>query len=373
MTSVLLIAPLPPPRGGIGTWTESMVRLAAATPAFRIDVVDTAPRWRPVHDLRRWRRVVYGIGQAWHDVGGFLVRALRRRPDVVHLTTSGDLALARDACILALARLLRLRSVYHLHFGWLPATARAGGMERAGFRLTLSLCDTAVVLDADAASAVAQIQPSAAVALMPHFIDASEWASAVDLRPSGAPRRLRVLYAGWVTDWKGMRELLTACAALASRHDFELTLAGPCDPAYLSMLQDLAGPNAAWLLPLGEIPRDRIRALMETADVFVLPSHSEGFPYVILEAMSMSRAIVATRVGAIPQMVSDDEGPAAELVPPRDSGALERAMERVLTDASLRASLGKRARRIVELRFTMEAVRGKYLVLWKGHPLGHGA
>jgi glycosyltransferase involved in cell wall biosynthesis len=105
---------------------------------------------------------------------------------------------------------------------------------------------------------------------------------------------------------------------------------------------------------------------MESADVFVLPSHSEGFPYVVLEAMSMSRPIVATRVGAIPQMLDDGEGPAGELVPPQDVAALERAVERVLTDAALRGDLGRRARRIVERRFTIEAVRDKYLNLWRG-------
>jgi glycosyltransferase involved in cell wall biosynthesis len=362
-----MVAPLPPPRGGISTWAESMLSWASRCDDVRVDIIDTAARWRPVHDLRRWRRALWGVGQARRDVGGFLARVVRSRPDAIHLATSGDLGLARDICVLLLARVLRLRSLYHLHFGWLPATADSGGIERAGFWLTLRLCDAVVVLDSAAATAVARIHPSATVALMPHFIDASEWnVSPIALSSPTGPRRLRILYVGWVNEAKGMRDLVAACTGLAARHDFELVLAGPGDPGYLSQLQNLAGRDAGWFRCIGEVPRGNVRALMESADVFVLPSHSEGFPYVVLEAMSMSRPIVATRVGAIPQMLDDGEGPAGELVPPQDVAALERAVERVLTDAALRGDLGRRARRIVERRFTIEAVRDKYLNLWRG-------
>lgn len=371
-TSVLLIAPLPPPRGGIPTWTESTLRWASQCENVRVDVVDTAPRRRPVYDERRWRRVLWGIGQAWHDIGGVMRRLVRNPPDVVHLTTSGDLALARDACVLLLTRLLRLRSLYHLHFGRLPATAAGRGIERAGFWITLRLCDTVVVLDQAAAAAVAKICPSATAVLLPNFIDASVWSvsptetsASTAPSPTATPRSPRILYVGWVIETKGVRDLVAACAGLAARHEFELLVAGPSDPNFQSQLRALAGPSAEWFRPVGEVPHEDVRPLMAAADVFVLPSHSEGFPYVILEAMSMARAIVATRVGAIPQMLSDDEGSAGELVPPRDITALECALERVLIDAALRDALGRRARRIVERRFTIEAVRDKYLNLWR--------
>ena len=137
-TVVLLVAPLPPPRGGIGTWTESLLAWAAGREDVAIDLVDTAPRWRPVHDLRRSRRMVKGAGQAWRDIRSVTRSIARRRPDVLHLATSGGLALARDACLLLFARLRGIRSLYHLHLGWLPDTVAGGGFERAGFRLTLA-------------------------------------------------------------------------------------------------------------------------------------------------------------------------------------------------------------------------------------------
>jgi len=363
-TAVLLVAPVPPPRGGIGTWTESVLALASRCEGISIRTVSTSPRYRPVDESRRWPRLLHGAGQACRDLGGVLFQALRRRPDVLHLATSAGLALARDACILTVARLLRIRAVYHLHIGWLTATAERGGIERAGLWLTLRLSRTVVVLDAASSEAARRIHPAADVVLLPNFIDASEWRA---LRsPAPPPRRPRVLFVGWVLEAKGVRELVTACASLAARRDFELLLAGPGDPSTVAELQALAGPKAEWFRPIGEVPRGDVKPLMESADLLVLPSHYEGCPYVILEAMSLGLAIVATSVGAVPFMLEHDGHAAGILVPPRDTGELERAIDRLLTDPGLRAELGERARRAVEHRFTIDAVRSRYLELWTG-------
>lgn len=82
------------------------------------------------------------------------------------------------------------------------------------------------------------------------------------------------------------------------------------------------------------------------ADIFVLPSHTEGSPLVLFEAMSAGCAVVATHVGGIPEVATD--GQSALLVPPHDSAALEVAIRRVLLDDALRLRLGKAARTAME-------------------------
>lgn len=69
------------------------------------------------------------------------------------------------------------------------------------------------------------------------------------------------------------------------------------------------------------------------ADVFVLPSHSEGSPNVLLEAMAAEVPIVATAVGGVPEIVADEES--ALLVPPKNPQALAAAIDRVLQDSAL--------------------------------------
>jgi glycosyltransferase involved in cell wall biosynthesis len=77
------------------------------------------------------------------------------------------------------------------------------------------------------------------------------------------------------------------------------------------------------------------------ADVFALPSHTEGSPLVLFEAMSASLPIVASAVGGIPEVVRDKES--ALLVPPLDVERLYHAIFSVVTDANLRRSLGQAA------------------------------
>jgi glycosyltransferase involved in cell wall biosynthesis len=105
-------------------------------------------------------------------------------------------------------------------------------------------------------------------------------------------------------------------------------------------------------------PLPALRAM----DVFVHPSWAESFPYVILEAMSLSLPIVASDVGGIGEAVLD--GDSGLLVPPRDARALARALVAVLDDRARARRLGEGARSMVELRFTrtemVERLAGLY-------------
>lgn len=89
-----------------------------------------------------------------------------------------------------------------------------------------------------------------------------------------------------------------------------------------------------------------------TADVVVLPSLSEGFPFVVLEALAMARPVVATNVNGVPEVIRD--GMHGLLVPPRNPQALQAAIRTLLHDPCLAACLGKTGQKEVAARFTSE-------------------
>jgi glycosyltransferase involved in cell wall biosynthesis len=89
------------------------------------------------------------------------------------------------------------------------------------------------------------------------------------------------------------------------------------------------------------------------ADVLVNPSHSEGSPYVLLEAMAAKLPIVATAVGGVPEMVENNQ--TALLVPARDPCALANAIARVLNDEQLAQRLATCASTLVSSRFSPES------------------
>ena len=137
-----------------------------------------------------------------------------------------------------------------------------------------------------------------------------------------------VLYIGRMDVKKGLRELVEAAAALrpkrANLHVY-LIGEGPDRPIIQSDLQ--ANDAAGYIHALPGCAFDEVAVWMAAADLVTLPSYMEGCPNVVLEALACGRPVVASNVGGIPEILSDECG---RLVPPRDSGALAQALASVL-------------------------------------------
>jgi len=118
---------------------------------------------------------------------------------------------------------------------------------------------------------------------------------------------------------------------------------------------------AANMIWLGE--KAAAERLLAAGDIFVLPSHEEGFSNALLEAMAAELAVIATAVGGNPDAIAADES--GILVPPRDPRALAVAMKRLASDPGLRRRLGAAARTRVEQRFTLERCVARYERLYR--------
>ncbi len=98
--------------------------------------------------------------------------------------------------------------------------------------------------------------------------------------------------------------------------------------------------------------RDDIPAVTAAFDVAVLPSYREAQGLTILEAMALSRPVVASSVGGIPEMIED--GRNGLLVPPHDPPALADAIVRLLTDHQLADMIGRAGHDTVHDRFCIQ-------------------
>jgi glycosyltransferase involved in cell wall biosynthesis len=103
--------------------------------------------------------------------------------------------------------------------------------------------------------------------------------------------------------------------------------------------------------------------LLPAADVFALPSLSEGLPNALLEAMACGVACVATRVGGIPEL--SPGGRAIELVPPGDARGLASAIGRLLDNPELRRRRGAVVRRVALRRFSLRLMQDHTLALYR--------
>ncbi|HJT97412.1 MAG TPA: glycosyltransferase [Rhodanobacteraceae bacterium] len=143
-----------------------------------------------------------------------------------------------------------------------------------------------------------------------------------------APDARVVIYVGRFVETKGLCELLDAFASLAKR-DPKLRLALVGDGVMRERLTAMiaeAGLARRVLMPGGFEPA-QVAEWIAAADVLTLPSWSEGYPNVIVEAIACGRPVVATDVGGTREIADESSG---ILVPPRDARALEAALAEAL-------------------------------------------
>lgn len=148
-----------------------------------------------------------------------------------------------------------------------------------------------------------------------------------------------VAFVGNLLRAKGLYELIDAASKLRDRRlILAIAGSGPDDSALRRYARDLRVD----LRMLGTLPPERVAALMGAADVFALPSHKEGLPNVLCEAMACARAVIATTVGGIPEIVA--HGNTGLLVEPGDACGLADALERLAGDPGLRKRMGDSGR-----------------------------
>jgi glycosyltransferase involved in cell wall biosynthesis len=160
---------------------------------------------------------------------------------------------------------------------------------------------------------------------------------------------------------KGHGDLVAALGQLAHRYpSLHVAIAGRGELAD-SLTVDAAARaigDRVHLLGL----RNDVADLLAAADVFVLPSLSEGLPLALLEAMFAGLPIVATRVGEVPTALAG--GSAGLLVEPGRPDQLAGAIDRILSDTELARALGERARARARAEFDIKAMAERYEALY---------
>ena len=107
------------------------------------------------------------------------------------------------------------------------------------------------------------------------------------------------------------------------------------------------------------IPNHELKAIMQVADVLVMPSISEGFGLVHAEAMSVSTPVIATRVGGVTDLIED--GISGLLFPSGDAVSLADKIAQLMTNPKLRESLGQDGRKRIETCFSVDVIANKYV------------
>ena len=345
---LLVVGPLPPPIGGVETFTQAILESKEFAP-FELAHCDTTKRrakatqgrfdalnfaWAFVHCLRLLR-----------DAGRF-------HPDVIYIPVAGTWSgVLRDLALGALARRTGALVLGHQHAGDIRDVLAKGGplgrVVRAGF----AQFDAMLVLGEPWRELFVRWGLACPIAICPSTLrrEVFEHGAAFTRVPRREPPA-RVLYVGQVGRRKGVHDLLRAVRRLLDEGvAIELTVVGPAQlegeleaARALAAELSLEGPVRFTGALTGEALYTHFRA----HDLFALPSYNEGIPAVLYEAGAFELPVVTTPVGAIPALVRDGEN--GLFVAPGDGDALAGSLRRLATDHELRARLGAQLRRDVD-------------------------
>jgi phosphatidyl-myo-inositol dimannoside synthase len=176
-------------------------------------------------------------------------------------------------------------------------------------------------------------------------------------------RSINILCVGRLIERKGQHHLLRAFARLCQEETgchLKLTLAGTGDDeSKLKVLASQLG-IAEQVYFLGFIPRETMPDVYRQADIFVLPSQSEGMSIALLEAMASGLPVVVTKTGGTQELISPDENGLVVLW--ADVDGLARALKRLVEDRGLREKMSL-ANRQIALKFSWSQVAEQYLEL----------
>jgi len=292
--------------------------------------------------------------RGWRGLAGArdLAARLREiRPDIVHIHDSASHGAAALAARWAggVPVIVTRRTHSPLRRGWL-------GRRKYGW------CDRIICVSQAVKSAcLAGGLPEGRLVVIPDFVDCARFAPAA-VPAETRERHATVLSIGRLTREKGHRVLLEAMALVVQAvPDAQLRICGVGEEH--DRLRGQAAANG--LLPqvsfVGFVPD--VRAELASADVFVMPSLSEGLGVAALEAMAMGKPVVATDAGGLPEAVV--HGETGLVVPAGDPGALAEALVPLLGDKEKRRGMGLRGRERVLAHHDRPKVVERTVVLYQ--------
>jgi glycosyltransferase involved in cell wall biosynthesis len=355
---VLLVGQGAPARGGIPTFIQGLLDDPALKDQARLSFLNTT------HDAGRpGMPTADNVRSMLRDVGVVFRQA--RRVDVVHmhLAPAPLLPLVRAIVLLAAARLAGARTLLHAHSGRLHIAARSR-VYRIGLRVLGLVADRTIAVSADGLRTLEQADVR--VELVANALDTGSYPE-----PERDPAVVSIVFVGTVCARKGLDDLRNALLRLREAGRLSharVTIVGDGrqeGPHVFEQVQeDYANSDLTDIVRFtGPLPPPEVRSVLTKADIFCLPSHWEGLPLSLLEAMAAGAAVVATSVGDIPEVLQ--HGAAGILVEPEQPAQLADALGRLLDDPQERARLGTVARERVRRDFDRSTMARRILEIYR--------
>lgn len=273
----------------------------------------------------------------------------------------------RKALFAKIAHLYGVPVVFHLHGSEFKSFyANQGQLGKRIIRNTFAAADVVIVLSPSWAEFVRTIAPRANTRVLPNFVKISRTNEADRFEVSRPAENgsVTALFLGLVGDRKGVFDLLPALKA-ARQHapNLKLIIGGNGEVSRAEETALTLGVSDAVHFA-GWVSGDEKNDLLKRADFFVLPSHNEGLPVSLLEAMSHGLPVISTKVGGIPELVTHEQD--GILIDAGDVLALTEALIKLAKGDSLRNRMSQAGREKVQKFYSVDAVLPELEGIYRG-------
>ena len=294
-----------------------------------------------------WRKVRFlGIISFWLEI---LLVLSKIEPDIVH---SQDINMGMPGLIAK-----RLLKKPFLVWGRGSDVYLPGSYMRPLSKLVLRNADAVIALTQDMKTQIQKIY-SREILVIPNGIDIKSFEKS-SREKARAKLRIKkkeriVTFVGTLRPIKGLEYLVQALNIMGKKGPrVKLMLVG--DGEEKEHLEGLVGELELEedVMFIGRVPNEEIPEYMAASDVFVLPSLSEGFPNVVLQAMAAGLPIIASKVGGLPEII--EEGGNGFLVEPKNAAQIADRISQLLEDDELRLKISRNNRRKAT-QYSWEAV-----------------
>ena len=246
--------------------------------------------------------------------------------------------------------------------------------EKTAYEAAAAIIAVSDGMRADVLKAYPSVDPAKVVTIR-NGVDTSRFTPNTDdsvLKEYGVTGRY-AMFVGRITRQKGLAHLLRAWRDVPAEYGLLLAAGSPDEPGIGAEVADLIAElqesrsNVWWIKEM--LPHDKLTAALTHADLFLCPSIYEPLGIVNLEAMGCETAVLASRVGGIPEVVSD--GKTGELVDytendiPRFESAISAAITRLMGNPDLLVQYGKAGRQRAITEFGWDAVASTTLALYR--------
>ena len=348
--------------GGINVWGKNILDYYSEIGHNNVDIdaISYDRHYARSNNSTMLHRIANGLIEYWHAIKKTEQAIKGYGPyNELHLCSSASLSLVKDWRVVHLAHKHRMKCCLHLHFGRIPEISKKNNWEWKLLHKVATLADSIIVMDKESYNTLEE-HGMKNIYLLPNPLSMSiiRQINHDKIKIKHEPNK--IVFVGHVISTKGVYELVEACRYLP---EIELHLIGTVSKEIQHDLESIAEKRLN-LHIRGELPHHEVIREMLSCEIFVLPTYTEGFPNVILEAMACECPIVTTDVGAIPEMLEEDGKQYGIMVKPKNPDQLREAILTMLQNKNIREECGRNARQRVIERYAMPKVWEQLLNIW---------